>query len=102
MIVLLSAVVAVSTIFTPVPAGLQVGDFRRQIAAALKDTYQIFSKFRVDWLHYPLLEANDAHAEDGGDSSRLFWLGNDPPDKAKIDQYLPLSSTEPVRLPPYF
>jgi hypothetical protein len=82
---------------------LQVGDFKKQIAAALKETYEIFSKFRVDWLHYPLLDSNEVRAQQGGSSSRpLFWLGNNPPDKAKIEQFLPLSSTKPVRLSPCY
>lgn len=64
----------------------------------MKETYQIFAKFRVDWMHCPELHKHILKAPDDG-ASRPFWLGTNAPEKTKIEQHLQLSATEPVRLP---
>lgn len=87
---------------------MQAADFARVIAAAYRETYLMFAKFQVAWMHCPLLADGADHAADGaaaaaGDAAGctsakrpLVW-GRLMPEKDRLDRHLPRPDGTPVR-----
>lgn len=80
---------------------VQVAEFKRAISVALRETYHIFSKFQVMWVHCPALCSNTASSSRSVVPSPSeyipFVCGHMPADKDKIERHLPYPADSPVR-----